>query len=85
MEGSFTIEARVELGKEDVVCSNLGAEWGTCWKKLTGEEANPVFRSAATCYAKQLCNDQQRKSSGKAKKTRIATNFKKTTTPSSTQ
>ena len=58
---------------------NLGAEWGpSSWKKVTGEEANPVFRSAATSYAKQLSCDQKRKSTDEAKKKRIATKFKRT-------
>ena len=32
---------------------NLGPEWGTvAWERATGEEANPIFKTAATSYAK---------------------------------
>ncbi len=57
---------------------NLGPEWGTVsWEKITGKEANPIFKKAAKSYAHQL--DRDRKSKGiEEVKRRMATKFRKT-------
>ena len=38
---------------------NLGPEWGlVAWKRATGEDASPVFRTAAHAHAKQVEKDR---------------------------
>ena len=58
---------------------NLGPEWGTvAWERATGEEANPIFKTAANSYAKQVEGDRKRKATEEVKKRRLATKYRKT-------
>lgn len=58
---------------------NLGPEWGTVsWERVTGEEANPIFKRATKSYAKQLDGDRKHKATEEVKKRRMITKFRKT-------
>ena len=58
---------------------NLGPEWGMItWKEVTGEEANPIFKTATVSIAKQLDCDRKRKATDEARRRRVETKFQRT-------
>ena len=58
---------------------NLGPEWGTAvWEKVTGKEANSVFKIYNKSYSKGVENDRKRKATEEVKQRRKAVKYKKT-------
>ena len=58
---------------------NLGPHWGAItWEKVTGEEANPIFKKTTLSNAKKVESDRKRKATNEARKKRVKTKFQRT-------
>ena len=58
---------------------NNGPEWGTLtWKKITGKDTNPVFKTVVKSNAQQVEKTKKRKATDEVKKRRRDTKYRET-------